>query len=126
MNFNLQIKILKRKLRSEMGLLNTLQSLGDDDDGAAGGGEESEAVRSAASEDEVDGEGESPSRPPSHAPWMYPSEVRIDPSSLETSPKAERAAAADGEPGSKQLQQLPSLGQSPSPAPAQGRNSVLS
>ena len=90
-----------------------------DDDGAAAGGEESE-VRSAASEDASD----PPSRPPSHAPWMYPSDIRIDPSSLETSPKAERAAAAaDAEPVSKQQQQqqLPSVGQSPSPAPAQSR-----
>ena len=92
-----------------------------DDDGAAGGGEESE-VRSAASEGS-----DPPSRPPSHAPWMYPSDIRIDPSSLETSPKAERAAGADVELGSKQQQQqqLPSVGQSPSPAPAQNRQRHL-
>ena len=86
-----------------------------DDDGAAGGGEESEVRSGAASEDAAS---DPPSRPPSHAPWMYPSDIRIDPSSLETSPKAERAA--EREPDSKQQQQqLPSVGQSPSPAPAQ-------
>ena len=97
-----------------------------DDDGAAGGGEESEVRSGAASEDASD----PPSRPASHAPWMYPSDIRIDPSSLETSPKAERAAAAaaeanGGEAGGASRQQppqrLPTLGQSPSPAPAQSR-----
>merc|ERR1719340_451264 len=37
-----------------------------------------------------DKEGESPSppsRPRSHAPWIYPSDIQIDPSSLEVSPK---------------------------------------
>ena len=28
-----------------------------------------------------------PSRPRSHAPWIYPSDIQIDPSSLEVSPK---------------------------------------
>ena len=97
-----------------------------DDDGAAGGGEESEVRSGAASEDASD----PPSRPASHAPWMYPSDIRIDPSSLETSPKAERAAAAaaeanGGEAGGASRQQppqrLPTLGQSPSPAPAASR-----
>ena len=100
-----------------------------DDDGAAGGGEESEVRSGAASEDASD----PPSRPPSHAPWMYPSDIRIDPSSLETSPKAERAAAAaeanGGEAGGASRQQppqrLPTLGQSPSPAPAQSRQKQL-
>ena len=48
---------------------------------------------------------------------MLRGHCRIDPSSLETSPKGERAAAA-AEPGGKQQQQLPSVGHSPSPAPA--------
>ena len=28
-----------------------------------------------------------PSRPASHAPWIYPSDIQIDPSSLEVSPR---------------------------------------
>ncbi len=28
-----------------------------------------------------------PARPPGHAPWIYPSDIQIDPSSLEVSPK---------------------------------------
>ncbi len=41
-----------------------------------------------------DDDGESPSppsRPRSHAPWIYPSDIQIDPSSLEVSPKLQHA-----------------------------------
>lgn len=31
-----------------------------------------------------------PSRPPSHAPWIYPSDIQIDPSSLEVSPRPQQ------------------------------------
>ena len=43
-----------------------------DDDGAAGGGEVSGARAAAAATSDDD----PPSRPPSHAPWMYPSDIR--------------------------------------------------
>ena len=97
----------------EISSLNRSPSLTSDDDqslddGAVGGGEESE-VRSSP-----------PSRPPSHAPWMYPSDIRIDPSSLEVSPRLERAAADHSEGAQKRL---PTLGQSPSPTPQQGQSS---
>jgi hypothetical protein len=77
----------------EISSINRSPSLTSDDDqsldesAAGGGGEESE-VRSSP-----------PSRPPSHAPWMYPSDIRIDPSSLEVSPKVERVAGSEEDEG---------------------------
>jgi hypothetical protein len=76
-----------------------------------------------------------PSRPKNKAPWLYPSDIQIDPSSLESSPKLSHAppfpllshheggaAAAplhhrktsSGQP--PLLLRLPTVGQSPSPA----------
>lgn len=50
--------------------------------------------RTDFSRDEEDvGESPSPpSRPRSHAPWIYPSDIQIDPSSLEVSPKLQHAS----------------------------------
>ena len=76
-----------------------------------------------------------PSRPKNKAPWMYPSDIQIDPSSLESSPKMSHYlpfpavassnyhnfkkpttnGGASGSTGNHQLR-LPSVGQSPSPA----------
>jgi len=41
------------------------------------------------------------SRPRSHAPWLYPSDIQIEPSSLEVSPKMSQQsfAAANDSPG---------------------------
>merc|ERR1719362_2656375 len=62
------------------------------------------------------------------APWLYPSDIQIDPSSLESSPKTSQAAgpafpllsqpSADGQhhAGAGGLLRLPTVGQSPSPA----------
>ena len=68
-----------------------------------------------------------PSRPPSHAPWIYPSDIQIDPSSLEVSPKMERRplGAVGGQSNSKEKPknkaiQLPSVGHSPSPTVNKG------
>ena len=38
-----------------------------------------------------------PSRPRSHAPWIYPSDIQIDPSSLEVSPKLSHAEFPNGD-----------------------------
>jgi hypothetical protein len=38
-----------------------------------------------------------PSRPRSHAPWIYPSDIQIDPSSLEVSPKLPHAPYPNGD-----------------------------
>ena len=73
-----------------------------------------------------DEEGESPSppsRPRSHAPWIYPSDIQIDPSSLEVSPKLPHMSfmpnnnTGNGNSGSEDpLRDLrmPSVGPSPS------------
>ena len=63
-----------------------------------------------------------PSRPKNKAPWLYPSDIQIDPSSLESSPKLSHAAAFPLLTESSNRQQtanqlkLPTVGQSPSPA----------
>merc|ERR1719495_521592 len=69
-----------------------------------------------------------PSRPKNKAPWLYPSDIQIDPSSLESSPKTSQAAgpafpllsqpSAEGQhhAGPSGLLRLPTVGQSPSPA----------
>ena len=69
-----------------------------------------------------------PSWPKNKAPWLYPSDIQIDPSSLESSPKTSQAAgpafpllsqpSADGQhhAGAGGLLRLPTVGQSPSPA----------
>ena len=67
-----------------------------------------------------------PSRPKNKAPWMYPSDIQIDPSSLESSPKMSHylpfSAAINNHRDSKKPEKasnqlrLPSVGQSPSPA----------
>jgi hypothetical protein len=66
-----------------------------------------------------------PSRPKNKAPWLYPSDIQIDPSSLESSPKISHSAPFpllnhNHEPSSRQtssnILRLPTLGQSPSPA----------
>ena len=67
-----------------------------------------------------DGESPSPpSRPRSHAPWIYPSDIQIDPSSLEVSPKLQHMEFPDGnanESDNDPLRDLrmPSIGASPS------------
>jgi len=66
-----------------------------------------------------------PSRPKNKAPWLYPSDIQIDPSSLESSPKISHAAPFplfnhNHEPSNRQnssnMLKLPTVGQSPSPA----------
>lgn len=66
-----------------------------------------------------------PSRPKNKAPWLYPSDIQIDPSSLESSPKTSQAAGPSfplldpppqGPSNNHQLLRLPTVGQSPSPA----------
>merc|ERR1719336_3699624 len=69
-----------------------------------------------------------PSRPKNKAPWLYPSDIQIDPSSLESSPKTSQAAgpafpllsqpSTEGQhhAGPSGLLRLPTVGQSPSPA----------
>jgi len=66
-----------------------------------------------------------PSRPKNKAPWLYPSDIQIDPSSLESSPKISHAAPFpllnhNHEPSNRQnssnVLRLPTVGQSPSPA----------
>ena len=67
-----------------------------------------------------------PSRPKNKAPWMYPSDIQIDPSSLESSPKMGHfmpfPPASSNHRDSKKVSttsnqlRLPSVGQSPSPA----------
>merc|ERR1719461_1511447 len=69
-----------------------------------------------------------PSRPKNKAPWLYPSDIQIDPSSLESSPKTSQAAgpafpllsqpSGEGQhhAGPSGLLRLPTVGQSPSPA----------
>merc|ERR1719186_511347 len=66
-----------------------------------------------------------PSRPKNKAPWLYPSDIQIDPSSLESSPKISHSAPFpllnhNHEPSSRQTSsnqlRLPTVGQSPSPA----------
>ena len=69
-----------------------------------------------------------PSRPKNKAPWLYPSDIQIDPSSLESSPKLGHAApfpllVQHGHEASSRQQsgqahqlKLPTVGQSPSPA----------
>ena len=66
-----------------------------------------------------------PSRPKNKAPWLYPSDIQIDPSSLESSPKMSHAAPfpllnhnhenSSRQQNSNQIK-LPTVGQSPSPA----------
>ena len=66
-----------------------------------------------------------PSRPKNKAPWLYPSDIQIDPSSLESSPKMSHAApfpllhhnheSSSRQQNSNQIK-LPTVGQSPSPA----------
>ena len=64
-----------------------------------------------------------PSRPKNKAPWLYPSDIQIDPSSLESSPKMSHAAPfpllnhnhESRQQNSNQIK-LPTVGQSPSPA----------
>ena len=58
-----------------------------------------------------------PSRPRSHAPWIYPSDIQIDPSSLEVSPKLQHnefpnGNTSDDDPLSNL--RMPSVGPSPS------------
>ena len=70
-----------------------------------------------------------PSRPKNKAPWLYPSDIQIDPSSLESSPKMshevpfpllnhnhEVGGSRQQNSHSSNLIKLPSVGQSPSPA----------
>ena len=69
-----------------------------------------------------------PSRPKNKAPWLYPSDIQIDPSSLESSPKLSHlppfplgnenteGEGAARKPSINQLLRLPTVGQSPSPA----------
>merc|ERR1719461_1180501 len=63
-----------------------------------------------------------PSRPKNKAPWLYPSDIQIDPSSLESSPKLSHAAPfplpteSSARQQSSNLMKLPTVGQSPSPA----------
>ena len=68
-----------------------------------------------------------PSRPKNKAPWLYPSDIQIDPSSLESSPKLSHLPpfpAVNQVPlvdvarktSTNQLLRLPTVGQSPSPA----------
>ena len=67
-----------------------------------------------------------PSRPKNKAPWLYPSDIQIDPSSLESSPKLSHGppfpllSNPAREPASRKVSstqlRLPSVGQSPSPA----------
>merc|ERR1719461_2464645 len=69
-----------------------------------------------------------PSRPKNKAPWLYPSDIQIDPSSLESSPKLGHAAPfpllvqhgheanSHQQPGQAHQLKLPTVGQSPSPA----------
>ena len=75
-----------------------------------------------------DEEGESPSppsRPRSHAPWIYPSDIQIDPSSLEVSPKLSHAEFPNGDIDNDEVDivesvdpledlRMPSVGPSPS------------
>ncbi|XP_059084540.1 Ca(2+)/calmodulin-responsive adenylate cyclase-like isoform X4 [Tigriopus californicus] len=80
-------------------------------------------------EEELSPRSSPPSRPPSHAPWIYPSDIQIDPSSLEVSPKAERRSLpgpAKNKPRTKtnNLPQLPSVGYSPSPTVNKGLGGV--
>ena len=63
-----------------------------------------------------------PSRPRNKAPWLYPSDIQIDPSSLESSPKLSHAApfpllnhSQEPRQQSSNVLKLPSVGQSPSP-----------
>ena len=63
-----------------------------------------------------------PSRPKNKAPWLYPSDIQIDPSSLESSPKLSHSAPFppptenSARQQSSNLMKLPTVGQSPSPA----------
>jgi hypothetical protein len=73
-----------------------------------------------------------PSRPKNKAPWLYPSDIQIDPSSLESSPKLSHAPpfallnhhsqeaghqlGAHRKTSGHQLLRMPTVGQSPSPA----------
>ena len=62
-----------------------------------------------------------PSRPKNKAPWLYPSDIQIDPSSLESSPKMSHAAPFpllnhDSRQQNSNQIKLPTVGQSPSPA----------
>ena len=64
-----------------------------------------------------------PSRPKNKAPWLYPSDIQIDPSSLESSPKLSHSAPfplltenSARQQQSSNLMKLPTVGQSPSPA----------
>ena len=69
-----------------------------------------------------------PSRPKNKAPWLYPSDIQIDPSSLESSPKLSHAppfallnhdggaAQNHRKSSNQQLLRMPTVGQSPSPA----------
>ena len=62
-----------------------------------------------------DGESPSPpSRPRSHAPWIYPSDIQIDPSSLEVSPKLPHMNFPNGSDDPLRDLRLPSVGPSPS------------
>ena len=66
-----------------------------------------------------------PSRPRSHAPWIYPSDIQIDPSSLEVSPKLSHAEFPNGDIDNDEVDivesvdpledlRMPSVGPSPS------------
>ena len=55
-----------------------------------------------------------PSRPKNKAPWLYPSDIQIDPSSLESSPKLSQCPPFPH--GLPHQLRLPSVGHSPSPA----------
>ena len=74
-----------------------------------------------SSRDDLDRDAHHQRRPQSHAPWIYPSDIQIDPSSLEASPASEdRPAAVEpaavnrGRPSNRSnSKQLPSVGQSP-------------
>jgi len=55
-----------------------------------------------------------PSRPKNKAPWLYPSDIQIDPSSLESSPKLSQCPPFPN--NIVNHLRLPTVGQSPSPA----------
>lgn len=55
-----------------------------------------------------------PSRPKNKAPWLYPSDIQIDPSSLESSPKLSQCPPFPNNVVNNL--RLPTVGQSPSPA----------
>merc|ERR1719346_884955 len=62
-----------------------------------------------------DGESPSPpSRPRSHAPWIYPSDIQIDPSSLEVSPKLGHVDFPEESDDPLRDLRMPSIGPSPS------------